>query len=61
MIFGFFGKKKKGKDDVDDEREIEPVSFQGPINGQEVNLKAHAKLVAAGLVRAQDVVTDAMS
>jgi type II secretory ATPase GspE/PulE/Tfp pilus assembly ATPase PilB-like protein len=61
MIFGFFGKKKKGKDDVDDEREIEPVSFQGPINGQEVNLKAHAKLVEAGLVRAKDVVTDAMS
>ncbi len=60
MIFGFFG-KKKGKAEEDEEREIEPVSFQGPINGQEVNLKAHAKLVEAGLVRSKDVVTDAMA
>ena len=49
MVFGFFKKKEAEPEDDDD---IEPVSFLGPTNGQEVNLKAHAKLVEAGLVRA---------
>jgi len=58
MVFGFFKKKEVEAEDEDD---IEPVSFLGPTNGQEVNLKAHAKLVEAGLVRAKDLVTDALS
>lgn len=57
MVFGFF---KKRQDEVDDEEELEPVSFLGPTNGKEVNLKAHAKLVDAGLVTAKDIVTDAI-
>ena len=58
MVFGFFKKKEAEPEDDDD---IEPVSFLGPTNGQEVNLKAHAKLVEAGLVRAKDLVTDALA
>ncbi|MFM7161824.1 MAG: ATPase, T2SS/T4P/T4SS family, partial [Planctomycetaceae bacterium] len=58
MVFGFFKKKEAEPEDEDD---IEPVSFLGPTNGQEVNLKAHAKLVEAGLVRAKDLVTDALT
>lgn len=59
MVFGFF--KKKEAEPEDDDDDIEPVSFLGPTNGQEVNLKAHAKLVEAGLVRAKDLVTDALA
>jgi type IV pilus assembly protein PilB len=58
VVFGFFKKKEAEPEDDDD---IEPVSFLGPTNGQEVNLKAHAKLVEAGLVRAKDLVTDALA
>ncbi len=59
MVFGFFGKKKQ--QEVEEEEEIEPVSFLGPTNGQDINLKAHAKLVDAGLVAAKDLVTDALA
>ncbi|MFM8285187.1 MAG: GspE/PulE family protein [Planctomycetaceae bacterium] len=58
MVFGFFKKKEAEPEDEDD---IEPVSFLGPTNGHEVNLKAHAKLVEAGLVRAKDLITDALA
>lgn len=58
MVFGFFKKKAEAEED---DVEIEPVSFLGPVNGEEVNLKAHARLVDAGLLRAKDLVTNALS
>jgi len=58
VVFGFF----KKKDDVKEEDvEVEPVSFLGPLNGNEVNLKANARLVEAGLMRAKDLITDALA
>lgn len=60
MVFGFFGKKKEVQQQ-EEEEELEPVSFLGPLSGQEVNLKANARLVEAGLMRAKDLVTDALS
>ncbi len=58
MIFGF---GKKNNDDYDDEEEeIELISFQGPHNGQSIDLKASARLIDAGLVPAKEVVTDAI-
>jgi Tfp pilus assembly pilus retraction ATPase PilT len=45
----------------EEEEEIEQVLFQGAANGVEVDLKANAKLVQAGLVRAKDLVSEAMS
>lgn len=58
MVFGFF----KKKDAVEEEQvEAEPVSFLGPVSGGEVNLKAHARLVEAGLMRTKDLVTDGLS
>ena len=61
MVFGLFGKKKDDHEDDDDDVDIEPVSFLGPVSGQEVNLKANGRLVEAGLMRAKDLVTDALS
>ena len=61
MVFGLFGKKKDDHEDEDDEEDLEPVSFLGPVSGQEVNLKANGRLVEAGLIRAKDLVTDALS
>ncbi|MGE5191635.1 MAG: GspE/PulE family protein [Deltaproteobacteria bacterium] len=58
MVFGFFGKKQA---EEEPEEEVEPISFLGPISGVEVNLKANARLVEAGLMRAKDLVTDALS
>ena len=60
MVFGFFG-KKKGDEPAEDEGDVEPVSFLGPVSGQEVNLKANSRLVDAGLMRAKDLVTDALA
>lgn len=60
MVFGFF-KKGKTKQEVVDDEDIEPVSFLGPLSGEEVNLKPHGKLVEAGLIPAKDLVTDAIS
>ncbi len=59
MVFGFFRKKEDVSEE--EEEEIDPVSFLGPVNGQEVNLKANARLVEAGLMRAKNLVTDALS
>lgn len=57
MIFGF-GKKKD--DDFEEEDEIELISFQGPHNGETIDLKANAKLLDAGLLPAKEIVTDAI-
>jgi type IV pilus assembly protein PilB len=57
VVFGF-GKKEEPEEE---EEEIEPVSFLGPTSGVEVNLKANARLVEAGLMRAKDLITDALS
>lgn len=59
MVFGFF--KKNENEPAEEEDDVEPVSFLGPVSGQEVNLKANARLVDAGLIRAKDLVTDALS
>jgi type II secretory ATPase GspE/PulE/Tfp pilus assembly ATPase PilB-like protein len=57
VIFGF-GKKKD--DDFEEEDEIELISFQGPHNGETIDLKANAKLLDAGLLPAKEIVTDAI-
>lgn len=68
MIFGFGkggkggkggGKKRDRRDDDDEEEEL--VLFQGAANGKDPNLKEHAKLVQAGLVRAKQLVSNAFS
>lgn len=59
MVFGFF--KKKEEVPEEEEEELDPVSFLGPVSGQEVNLKANGKLVEAGLMRAKDLVSDALA
>ncbi|MBI5757441.1 MAG: Flp pilus assembly complex ATPase component TadA [Planctomycetales bacterium] len=61
MVFGFGGKSKKPKAEPEEEREIEHVKFMGPFNGAEPNLTANTKLVDAGLVRAKDLISDALS
>ena len=59
MVFGLFGGRKDEPEE--EEEEFDPVSFLGPLNGQEVNLKANSRLVDAGLFRAKDLVSDALS
>jgi type IV pilus assembly protein PilB len=58
-----FGRKRRDDDDDrdDDEDEIELVLFQGALNGREPNLKENAKLARAGLVRAKELVSNALS
>lgn len=58
MIFGF-GKSRDEEEDV--EEEIEPVSFQGALNGQPANLKENARLVKAGLMPAKNIITDGLA
>lgn len=58
MVFGFFKKKEEAQEE---EVDVEPVSFLGPLNGNEVNLKANGRLVEAGLMRAKDLITDALA
>ena len=57
-----FGRRRGDDDDEDDdeEEEVEQVLFQGAQNGQVPDLKANAKLVQAGLIRAKELVSDAM-
>ncbi len=57
MIFGF-GKNRD--DDYEEEEEIELISFQGPHNGEMIDLKANAKLLDAGLLPAKEIITDAI-
>jgi len=59
VIFGFG--KSRDDDDDDFEEEIEPVSFQGALNGQPANLKDNARLVKAGLMTAKNIITDALA
>lgn len=59
MIFGF-GKSREEEDD-EFEEEIEPVSFQGALNGQPANLKDNARLVKAGLMPAKNIITDGLA
>lgn len=59
MVFGFF--KKNEEEPEQEQEDVEPVSFLGPVSGQEVNLKANTRLVDAGLMRAKDLVTDALA
>ena len=61
MIFGFGRKNDDDDDDDDDEEEIEYVLFQGALNGVEPDMKGNAKLVQAGLLRAKELVSDALS
>lgn len=54
----------KRRDDAandDEEEELEQVLFQGAVNGKEADLKANAKLVQAGLVRAKELVSEALA
>ncbi|MEZ6067324.1 MAG: ATPase, T2SS/T4P/T4SS family [Planctomycetaceae bacterium] len=48
-------------DDDDEEEELEQVLFQGAKNGVQPDLSANKKLVQAGLMRAKDLVSEAMS
>jgi type IV pilus assembly protein PilB len=60
VIFGF-GKKSGGDEsDEDQELDYELVTFQGALNGKEVDLKANARLAQAGLVPAKEMVSDAL-
>lgn len=63
MIFGMFGKKGDagGGGDDDDEEEIELCSFQGAVNGKEVDFQANQRLAQAGLIPAKELVTDAIN
>jgi type II secretory ATPase GspE/PulE/Tfp pilus assembly ATPase PilB-like protein len=58
VIFGW-GKKKK--EEEEEEEEIELVTFKGSLNKVEPDLKENAKLVQAGLVRAKELVTEALA
>lgn len=55
---GLFSKKDN---DDDSEEEIEYVLFQGATNGKEANLEENAKLAAAGLPLAKEIVTEALA
>ena len=59
VIFGFG--RKQVDDDDDEEDEVELVLFQGSMNGVEPDMKGNAKLVQAGLLRAKELVTSALS
>jgi type IV pilus assembly protein PilB len=60
VVFGFFGKKEEQETQAQ-EVEIELVTFQGPMNGQDVNLKAHPRLVDAGLGPAKELISEALA
>lgn len=61
MVFGF-GKGKKGPPiPEEDEEQVELVLFQGAVNGKDANLSANARLVQAGLMRAKELISDALS
>ncbi|MCA9053381.1 MAG: Flp pilus assembly complex ATPase component TadA [Planctomycetaceae bacterium] len=54
--------RRRGNDEPeDDEEELEQVLFQGAVNGIDADLKANAKLVQVGLVRAKELVSEAMA
>lgn len=59
MLFGF-GKKSREPSPADQEEERSLVSFQGALNGQELDLKAHAKLAQVALTPTKELITDAI-
>ena len=59
MVFGF-GKGKREEED-EEEEQVELVLFQGAVNGKDANLAANARLVQAGLMRAKELISDALS
>lgn len=62
MVFGLFGRKGgDAHDDDDEDEDIELVSFQGALNGKDVDLAANARLAQAGLIPAKELVTDAVT
>ncbi|MCA9073405.1 MAG: Flp pilus assembly complex ATPase component TadA [Planctomycetaceae bacterium] len=63
MAFGFGKSGGGGGGDYDssEEFEIESILFQGAVNGNEVDLKANARLAHAGLVPAKELVSDALA
>ncbi|MBX3442449.1 MAG: Flp pilus assembly complex ATPase component TadA [Planctomyces sp.] len=61
VIFGIGRRGDVDDDDEDDEDEVELVLFQGALNEKDPNLKENAKLLQAGLVRAKELVSDALS
>lgn len=63
MIFGF-GKKRDDDDDDDELEDEEPqilVSFEGPLNKQEIDLETNARLVQAALIPAKEVVSEGVA
>ncbi|MDX1969726.1 MAG: ATPase, T2SS/T4P/T4SS family [Planctomycetaceae bacterium] len=61
MIFGMFGKKSDNSaGDDDEDEEVELCTFQGALNGKDVDLAANARLAQAGLVPSKELVTDAI-
>ena len=58
MVFGF---GKRDEEELDDDEQIELVLFQGAFNGKEANLAENARLVQAGLMRAKEMISDAIS
>ncbi|MDA0835372.1 MAG: ATPase, T2SS/T4P/T4SS family [Planctomycetota bacterium] len=65
MIFGFGKKNRDDDDDDDDELEDEEpqilISFEGPLNKQEIDLETNARLVQAALIPAKEVVSDGVA
>ena len=60
MIFGFGKKSAADEPEETDDEDRELVSFQGALNGKEVDMKANARLAQAGLVPAKTMVSDAL-
>lgn len=60
-MFGFFKKKSPKAKESQEPQEIDPVRFLGALNGVDANLGANVRLADAGLVRAKELVTDALS
>lgn len=55
-----FFRKRAEADQEEEDAEPELVLFQGAVNGKDADLAANGKLVQAGLVRAKELVSDAM-
>lgn len=55
MIFG-----RKRREEQEEQEPIEYVLFQGPLNGEQPNLAANARLAQAALVPTKELVTDAI-
>lgn len=64
MIFGF-GKRRDDDDDDDDELEDEEeqilITFEGPLNKQEIDLEENERLVRAALMPAKEVISDGVA